>query len=139
MTTETKQTEGKLENKEPILLERNETWEKNHDLITEKMAILIRRNSRWPSKAEIAKETGLDRRTIYRHMQDLLKQDIMTEQLEELKFMMGEVTGNMLDMVMQGDVKAMRLAYEVAGVLKKGKAVVPAQTTGAGSRNKMMA
>ena len=109
---------------ETTSFEKNETWERTHALITEKMAILIRRNSRWPSKAEIAKETGLSRQTIYRHISDLLKQDMMAENLDELKFMMGEVTGNMLGQVMEGNVSAMRLAYEVTGVIKKGKGVV---------------
>ena len=48
----------------------------------------------------------------------------MVAELEELKFMSSEITATMADLALDGDVRAMRLSYELTGALKKGKQVV---------------
>ena len=101
--------------------ERTQAWESNHIAITKAMAHLIRQNERWPTKAELAEETGLSRPTIYIHLKEFDRQDVMGAELEELKFMSSEILARLIESAIGGDMKAMRLSFEVMGILKKGK------------------
>ena len=121
MTTETNPQQTGNETAETDLMERNQNWETNHELIKRALGKLIRSDVRWPSKEAIAAETGLNRTTVYRHMEQFSKDDIMAKELEELKLVSSQITATMVDLALDGDIRAMRLSYELTGALKKGK------------------
>ncbi len=101
--------------------ERSKVWETNHVAITRAMIYLIRKNERWPTKAEIADETGLSRPTVYVHMVEFDRGDVIGSELGEFKFMSSQILARLMESAMEGDIKAIRLAFEVTGILKKGK------------------
>jgi hypothetical protein len=121
MTTETAPQQTFNENAETDLMERSQNWETNHERVKRAIGKLIRSHLHWPTKEAIATETGLSRSTVYRHMEQFSKEDMMANELEELKFMTSQITATMVDLALDGDIRAMRLAYELTGALKKGK------------------
>jgi hypothetical protein len=102
---------------------RNHAWEENHVIIIRATHFLIRKTKRWPSKAAVAEKAGLSRNTVYRHMEYFSKEEMMAEELEALKFMQSDVMAVAFDCAIDGDIRAMKLIFEVTGALKKGKAV----------------
>ena len=124
MTTETNPEQTGNEHGPTDLTENYQNWDTNHELIKRALCKLIRSKVRWPTKEAIAAEAGLSRSTVYRHMEQFRKDDMMVAELEELKFMSSEITATMADLALDGDVRAMRLSYELTGALKKGKQVV---------------
>jgi hypothetical protein len=116
---------GKLENEYE---ERSRTWEINHIAITKAIVHLIRQNERWPNKGEIAEEAKLSRPTVYVHLKSYNRDDLMGVDLEEFKFMSSKILARLTQRAMDGDMKAMRLAFELMGVLKKGRGASSAET-----------
>ena len=121
ITTETNTTQNGEDNMETAPLGKNPTWERNHVTITDAIDQLVRRNERWPTKTEIAEESGFTRATIYRHLEQFGQEDYAIEEMNELKFMSSKLQAKMCEKAMDGDVKCMRLAFEVMGVLKRGR------------------
>jgi predicted transcriptional regulator len=109
------------ENLQMDILEKNQVWEDNHTAITKAIAQLIRHEERWPTKAEIAEETGLSRTTVYKHLAEIGKQDLMAETIDDLKCMSSMITAKLCELALGGDAKSMRIAFELMGLLKKGK------------------
>ena len=123
MTTETNPQQTGNEHGATDLTDNYQNWETNHALIKKALGKLIRSKVHWPTKEDIAKETKLSRSTVYRHMEQFSKDDMMTRELEELKFISSQITATMVDLALDGDIRAMRLTYELTGALKKGKQV----------------
>ena len=98
--------------------QRNVTWKNNHLVITKALAKLIKQREAWPRKAEIARETGLSRKTVYQHLEHFAIHPFMVEEIEQFKLMSGKVLANMCIKAIAGDIKAMRLSLEITGVLK---------------------
>jgi DNA-directed RNA polymerase specialized sigma subunit len=98
---------------------RNQTWENNHILITKAMAKLMRKHERLPFKSEIAEVTGLSRFTVHKHLEDFGKEELMIEELGQFKVMSGKVLAMLAIAAMNGDIRAIKLALEVMGVLKR--------------------
>jgi hypothetical protein len=121
MTEETKSKLYGGKNTETSGADKNPTWENNHVLITNAVAKLIRDNERWPTKTEICTACGLSRATVYKHLAQMELADQMGEAMDELKFMSGKVLARLCEFAMDGDIRAMRLAFELMGALKKGK------------------
>ena len=124
ITPETNGAQNPEEQTETDLMEKNKTWDKNHVAITEAMIWLIRENERWPTKAEIAEQTGLTRWTVYKHLEEFEQQEVSAGEVVELKLMSSQILAKMVEMAVAGEVKAMRLSFEVMGILKKGKVQV---------------
>jgi hypothetical protein len=124
INTENNQTPNEDESFKDDGLTRNAGWEKNHASITKAMSRLIIKYDAWPTKADIATESGLSLSTVCRHMEHFGKEDMMAEELKELKFMTSTVFAVMVSSVIMGNMKAMRLALEVTGALKKDKDAV---------------
>ena len=97
----------------------NQTWKNNHRLITKVMAKLIRHYERWPTKAEVIEASGLSKATVYKHYKQLMQEDMMAEELAQFKFISSGVSANLYVSAVGGDIKAMRLSFEVAGILKR--------------------
>ena len=57
--------------------------------------------------------------------------DLMGEALGELKFMSPKIVAVLFGQIVEGDIKAMRLAFELMGALKKGKGAITASPMGA--------
>ena len=98
--------------------QRNVTWKNNHLVITKALAKLIKQNEAWPRKAQIARATGLSRKTVYQHLEHFAIHPFMVEEIEQFKLMSGTVLANMCKKAIMGDIKAMRLSLEITGVLK---------------------
>ena len=108
-------------NKETDATDRNPTWEANHVLIEQTMDKLIRDNERLPTKTEIIETCGLSRATVYKHMAEMNLAELLGDGIDEVKFMSGKMLAKLCENAMDGDVKAMKLAFELMGLLKKGK------------------
>ena len=100
---------------------RTQEWESNHIAITKAISLLIRQNERWPTKTEIAEESKLSRPTVYVHLKDFRQEDLVGAEMGELKFMSSKILARLTERAMDGDIKAMRLSFELMGILKKGK------------------
>jgi biotin operon repressor len=111
---EAKNEEGIFE-LEPTCI--NQTWESNHTLITKAIAKLIRQNERLPSKTEIAEATGLSRQTVHKHIKQFGQEALVVEALKQYKFMSSKVLAKIIELAMDGDVKAARLSLEVMGII----------------------
>ena len=109
--------------------DKNKTWETNHTVITRAMAKLVRQNERMPSKAEIAEETGLSRQTIHKHLKQFGHESLVVEQLEQLNFMSSKVLAKIMELSMDGDIRAARLALEIMGIIN------PSRNNNAGLKN----
>lgn len=101
--------------------DKNKTWEANHTVITRVMAKLIRQNERMPSKAEIADETGLSRQTIHKHLKQFGHESLVVEQLEQFNFMSSKVLAKIMELSMDGDIRAARLALEIMGIINPSR------------------
>jgi DNA-binding phage protein len=114
-----------LEKAEPMLSEeaRNDIWEYNHVSITGAINHLIERLGRMPTKTEIARETGLSRKTIYKHMKDYKAHPLFQEQEEQFKLVKGSMLSLLHRLAYQGDVKAIKLFMEATGILGNNKTV----------------
>ena len=108
--------------------EKSQTWETNHIAIVKAMDWLIRKNERWPTKAEIAVEARLSRPTVYIHLRDFRQEELTGVEMGELKFMSSKILAKLTEKAMDGDMKSMRLAFELMGVLKKGRSLIGAET-----------
>ena len=123
MITEESNKQQQEENDETAA-QRNVTWEKNHRLITKVICKLLWETESWPTKAEIARKTGLSLPTISKHLVQFEQEDFMIEVMDQFKFMSSKMLAMLCQFAMQGDMKAMRLSFEIMGVLKKGSARV---------------
>ena len=118
MIEETDSTDGFEEFKD-----RNETWESNHIAIATAIEKVSRELERYPKKTEIAAATGLSVRTVYNHMLAFNASGRTMDELCQLKFMTGNALNKIMELALDGDLKACRLMLEIVGVLdtpKKG-------------------
>jgi len=97
-----------------------ELWERNRDKICSVINRLIQENNRMPSHSEIARETGLSRKTVKKHMDDS-KNPLFDERKEQYKFMAPVLLAPLYNKAVQGDISAMKFYFEVTGLLNKGK------------------
>ncbi|HXP51556.1 MAG TPA: hypothetical protein VN922_16485 [Bacteroidia bacterium] len=93
-------------------------WEVNHEKITEAMRYLQRKQVK-TTITNIAKLTGLTRKTIYKHLNESAPKPIQKTMGGVNKFMMEEVVEHLCRKACYGDVKAARLYLELMGVIKR--------------------
>ena len=103
--------------------ERNITWQNNHDSITKAMSKLMRKHGRVPSNGDLAAETGLTVATIYKHLKEFGQQQLVEDEVECFKFLTGTVLATLQEQAREGDIRAIRLALQIAGVIgtRKGE------------------
>jgi hypothetical protein len=102
-------------------VERNSTWEKNHKAITEAILQTIREKERFPYKSEIAEVTGLTIRTVYDHLKDYdgVKRRLLNLDMDQFKCAGGLVLSKVMELALEGDLRAARLALQILGIIGK--------------------
>ena len=103
------------------LEEKSIIWEDNHAAITRAYSDVLHQYERRPTKTELAKMTGLHRNTVAKHMHWMALEDTLQEAMSELKFITPKITAVLEQRCLMGDMKAIRLVYELTGQLKKDK------------------
>ena len=116
MIEETDKTDGFEEFKG-----RNETWESNHIAIAMAIEKISRELERYPKKTEIAAATGLSVRTVYNHMLQFNASGRTMDELSQMKLMTGNTLNKIMELALDGDLKACRLMLEIVGLLGKPK------------------
>lgn len=96
---------------------KNQLWENNHYKITVSISKSIEECGKMPTKNNIAKDTGLSRQTVHKHLNGYAEHPLYAEQLKQFKFMADRVLAKVIKLAAQGDVKAARLYFEVMGNL----------------------
>jgi predicted transcriptional regulator len=98
---------------------RNELWENNHYSITVAISKLIEDYGKMPTKNHIARETGLSRQTIHKHLNAFQEHPLYAEQIKQFKFMADRVLAKVIKLAVQGEgnIKAARLYFEIIGGL----------------------
>jgi hypothetical protein len=101
---------------------RNQLWEANHYWITNSISKHIEEYGKMPTKNEIAKDTGLSRQTVHKHLRKFNEHPMYAEQIQKFKFTADRVLAKVIKMAVagQGNVKAARLYFEVMGLLNNG-------------------
>jgi hypothetical protein len=125
MTEQSNETRARNEQTETVLAKKNQVWENNHVVITKAMARLLRDNERWPTKVEIAEETGLSRPTVYKHLEDFGKEELVMDEMQDLKCMSSMIMAKLCELALEGDAKSMRMTFELLGLLKRSGGRVP--------------
>ncbi|TLX23954.1 hypothetical protein FE904_19595 [Chryseobacterium indologenes] len=97
---------------------KNELWEKNHINIMWGINILIKENSRMPTKTEIAHKTGISRQTIYKHLKDYKDNPYNKEFEQQFSFMYPKLMASLFRFAIEGDMRAAKLYMESIGALK---------------------
>jgi predicted DNA-binding protein YlxM (UPF0122 family) len=100
---------------------KNQMWEYNHNQITAALSNLTQNCGRIPSNTELAKETGLSRQTVHKHMKEYLQHPLYLEQLEQFKFMSSKVLAKVFKFAVNGDMGAAKLFFNVTGSMNNSK------------------
>lgn len=95
--------------------EKSEVWEANHAIITAAINNLIRINGCMPGKAEVCKETGLSRMTVYRHLKEYKTSVHYYNQIEQLKYLSSDMMVKVHKRASDGDNTAARLFFNLTG------------------------
>lgn len=98
---------------------RRQQWEFNHAEICRVISNHVKEYNRPPTKNEIAKETGLSRPTIYKHLMEFEGSEFYTEQSKKLKILNHKLMAKVYQFACNGSVKAARLYFEITGELGK--------------------
>jgi predicted transcriptional regulator len=104
------------------LNENDSAWEENHDKIVACIRQLNSFSGR-PTISRIARDTGLTRATIYKHLNEFQTHQVFKGSTKVHRLMMSELMTHLCGSALCGDVKAARLYFEVMGVIKTGKNV----------------
>jgi len=97
--------------------EKNIQWERNHLLIVETIDKLCRQHERLPYIAEIAEESSMSRSTVYRHLKQIDFTQLMTDEMQRFRLLLGPILGKVGDKAKAGDIRASRLALQLMGML----------------------
>jgi len=103
--------------------DRNDQWESNHDKITAAISNLIKDNGHMPAKWQIAKETGLSRQTVHKHMKEYANDPRYLERKEQFRFMTDQVLARVFYYAVNGDMKAAKLYLTAMGALDNPRIV----------------
>lgn len=102
---------------------RNAQWEDNHDKITVAITKLMNEYGRMPGKWQIARESGLSRQTIHKHLKEYATDSRYLEQREQFRFMTDKVLAKVFQYAMNGDMKAAKLYLNAMGVINNPRTV----------------
>ena len=104
---------------QPLLTGRSnkEAWEHNHWQINSAIEKLVGETGTMPSHSALARETGLSRQTIIRHLKEYGSQPALRTEVGQLKNMAPTVLSKIYELACTGDMKAARLYFEMIGAL----------------------
>jgi len=104
---------------QPLLSGRSnkEAWEHNHSQVNSAIEKLVGETGAMPSHSALARETGLSRQTIIKHLKEYGSQPALQCEVEQLKNMAPTVLSKIYELARIGDRKAARLYFEIIGSL----------------------
>ena len=94
---------------------KNQLWENNHNLILGTIDQLMRELFRMPSTTEIAKETGLSRVTINKHLREFKSSSEYKKEINRFELMKNSLLARMYNFACQGDMKAAQIFLQNIG------------------------
>lgn len=97
----------------------DQIWEHNHFVIGRAITKLIGQYGSMPTKFVIARETGLSRQTVAKHLADYQAHPQYLAEMEQFKFMAPNILAGVCKRACNGDVKAARLYFEMVGAINK--------------------
>jgi hypothetical protein len=97
----------------------SDIWEYNHMVISNAISKLMHQDGSMPTKNDIAKETGLSRQTVAKHLVGFMSSPEFTEQMDQFKFMAPKVLANVYKVAGKGDMRAARFFFEMVGTINK--------------------
>jgi hypothetical protein len=103
--------------------ERDRVWEKNHKKITECIRDALRVKKGMPSISYIVQGTGLNRKTVRKHVQEFSTTHAFKEHSGKYKLMVGEIMDTLCSLALSNNIKAARLYMELMGMLKTSQVV----------------
>ncbi len=107
---------------------RNQIWESNHGKIGQTIAYLVESHGAMPNKSIIAKEAGLSRKTVHKHLKEYAAHPLYLEELELYRFMTVRLLGKVLSCAFEGDVRAAKLYFDIVrGGENKGGTLIQNQ------------
>lgn len=111
------QREEFIENVDEVITQdlKNQIWEDNHFHIVTAMKTLMLDHECMPSKNDIAKETGLSRQTIYKHLKDYATHPVFADNLQQFSFMADTVLATVIKSANAGNMKAAKLYFDLIG------------------------
>ncbi|MDO3640930.1 hypothetical protein [Mucilaginibacter sp. L3T2-6] len=101
---------------------KNQFWEHNHHLISEAISRLMRQYGYMPSNNAIARETGLSRPTIVKHLKEYKTSPEFAAETERFRFMTPKLLAAVYKRGCEGDMRAAKLYFEMTGSLIKQRA-----------------
>jgi predicted transcriptional regulator len=99
----------------------DQIWEHNHLVIGQAIARLIAQYGSMPPKFIIARETGLSRQTVAKHLTGYKTHPQYLAEVEQFKFMTPKILAGVCHLAGNGDMKAARLYFEMVGAINKRK------------------
>jgi hypothetical protein len=97
----------------------DQIWEHNHFVIGQAIKKLIGQYGSMPPKFVIARETGLSRQTVAKHLTDYKTHPQYLAEMEQFKYMAPKILAGVCKLACNGDVKAARLYFEMVGAINK--------------------
>ncbi len=120
-----------LEKIEPIMNgnTKNDIWERNHMLISNAIANHMSKHGVMPAKNDIARETGISRQTVAKHIKEYKEHPEFAAEMEQFKFMSHQILANVFKHASNGDMRAAKLYFDMVGTINKQPAgnVITAQ------------
>lgn len=101
----------------------NDLWESNHKRIMAAINNVMAETGIMPTKAQIAKEAGLSRQTIHKHLKEYQEHHLYKEQEVQFRFLKSRMQAILYQLAAKGDVKAIKLFLEATGLLDNSKTV----------------
>ena len=93
---------------------RADIWEHNHSVITGAISRLMGGSGVMPSRSAIARETGLSRQTIAKHIKEYQRHPGHTAEMDQFKFMAPGLLASVYKQALGGDMGAAKLYLQMA-------------------------
>ena len=102
---------------EPIVDQetKNQTWEYNHNKITQALSNLMQEYNTMPTKNQLAVATGLSRQSIHNHLKEYATHPLYAGMMDQFRFMSSKVLAKVFKFAVNGDIRACRLYFDVLG------------------------
>jgi len=97
----------------------DQIWEQNHFVIGRAITKLIGQYGAMPPKFAIARETGLSRQTVAKHLADYRAHPQYHAEMEQFKYLAPNILAGVCKRACNGDAKAARLYFEMVGALNQ--------------------
>lgn len=97
----------------------NNIWEHNHALVSTAIAELMNRHGTMPSQNAIARETGLSRQTVAKHIAEYNSHPEYIAETNRFKFMSHTLLAKVFRHAGNGDMRAARIYFDMVGTMDK--------------------